>query len=132
MTDLPNTTDGNASVSASNIRRLLIVATAVAAILGSLWWFTSGKFIHEAKIAVANKFLDPESVQFRRVRTVDAVISPNVCGEVNAKNAFGAYVGFVKFIHSGYGNPVIGPKEGDPDRPGWNILSKPCEPWPKD
>lgn len=105
---------------------------AVAATLGSLWWFTSGKFIHEAKAAVANEFLDPGSVQFRRIRTIEDVIRPNVCGEVNAKNAYGAYVGFVQFIYSGYGNAVIGPRKGDVDRPLWKILSKPCEPWLED
>lgn len=36
---------------------------------------------------------DPESAQFRNVRTVHGI----VCGELNAKNSFGGYVGFEPF-----------------------------------
>lgn len=44
---------------------------------------------------------DPDSVQFRGVEVVDLVTpagpTPIVCGEFNAKNGFGGYVGFVRF-----------------------------------
>lgn len=48
----------------------------------------------DAKRAVADQFRDPSSAEFRKVfrRGYD------VCGEVNAKNGFGAYVGFVRFV----------------------------------
>lgn len=54
--------------------------------------------------AVTSKLRDPDSVNFRNVRKVpmfgdkEADQGPFVyCGEVNAKNAFGGYVGFVDF-----------------------------------
>ena len=49
--------------------------------------------ITEMQIAVSYSFLDPESAKFRSVRR-----SPlGYCGEVNAKNAYGAYVGYKAF-----------------------------------
>jgi len=57
----------------------------------------------EAKEAVSREMRDPSSVQFRDVKSVkQADGSTAVCGEYNAKNAFGAYVGFERFsYHSG-------------------------------
>lgn len=53
---------------------------------------------------VANNFRDPNSTQFRYMRFG----SPGfVCGEVNAKNGFGAYVGFVRFYSDTLGNAVV-------------------------
>ena len=43
---------------------------------------------------VAERFIDPSSVQFQEVTRY----KENVCGQVNAKNAYGAYTGFVLFI----------------------------------
>jgi hypothetical protein len=42
---------------------------------------------------VSYDLIDPSSAQFRNV----AVVGGWVCGEVNAKNRFGAYVGFKPF-----------------------------------
>ena len=39
---------------------------------------------------------DPESVQYRNLKMGD-VLNGTLCGEVNAKNSFGAYAGFEKF-----------------------------------
>ncbi|WP_152414793.1 hypothetical protein [Blastomonas sp. AAP53] len=44
--------------------------------------------------AVRNATADPIAVQFRNVRAQGAVI----CGEYNAKNSYGAYVGFDNFV----------------------------------
>lgn len=52
-----------------------------------------------AQRAVAERQLDPTSVQFRNVRRGRDAI----CGEVNGKNRFGAYVGFSRFIVAGDG-----------------------------
>ena len=54
--------------------------------------------VERAKAAVVYDFFDPDSAQFRnivgyRVQTGDQII----CGEVNAKNRFGAYVGYQGF-----------------------------------
>lgn len=45
----------------------------------------------DAEKAVTGKLRDPSSAQFRNARIVDDQV---ICGEVNAKNAFGGYVGF--------------------------------------
>lgn len=47
-----------------------------------------------AKQAVSEQLLDPSSAQFRNVQSR----GESVCGEVNAKNKMGAYVGFKRFV----------------------------------
>lgn len=54
------------------------------------------KMIAEGQDRIVNRLNDPESARFRNV-----FISPKgraICGEVNAKNAMGGYVGFRRFI----------------------------------
>jgi hypothetical protein len=51
---------------------------------------------------VTTDFKDPGSAQFRNVRAADLTLEDGtkerrVCGEVNGKNSFGAYVGFTMF-----------------------------------
>lgn len=48
--------------------------------------------LHARKLA-ADKLIDPTSAQFRKL----AVSGTTICGEVNAKNRMGAYVGFGRF-----------------------------------
>lgn len=45
------------------------------------------------KTFVANSLKDPEAARFRGVK----LKWENVCGEVNAKNGYGAYVGYRRF-----------------------------------
>ncbi len=70
--------------------------------------------INAAKNAVKETLKDPESAQFRNVRTVETLppgesnhgyvdkthpgLPAGVCGEYNAKNALGGYTGFSGFI----------------------------------
>ena len=51
--------------------------------------------VKEAEDAVARQLRDPESAQFRDVKYFQRY----VCGEVNAKNGMGGYVGFTRFIY---------------------------------
>lgn len=56
------------------------------------------QMIAAAKKAIAYTLTDPDSANFREV-----YVAPNevaVCGQVNAKNSFGGYVGFRRFIYS--------------------------------
>ncbi|MBC3937188.1 hypothetical protein H8K47_17660 [Undibacterium sp. CY7W] len=58
--------------------------------------------LEEAKISELKEFVSsslkgPKSSQFRNVRLNRGVL----CGEMNAKNGFGAYVGFKKFFAVG-------------------------------
>lgn len=60
----------------------------------------------EARSAVADEFADPDSALFRRLRTMS---HGGICGEVNAKNLMGAYVGYVPFH---YYPPQEGEQQG--------------------
>jgi general secretion pathway protein G len=68
-----------------------------------------GGDIDAAKLAVAEKLIDPESAQYRNV---EAFANGNVCGEVNAKNRMGGYTGFDRFIYS-YSVADLDPSDRD-------------------
>lgn len=53
-----------------------------------------------AKRAVVRTMKDPDSAQFRDVRwrRASGDLLATVCGEVNARNALGGYVGFTRFV----------------------------------
>lgn len=53
-----------------------------------------------AKEAAAYGLKDPDSAKFRNVRLVDFNGGQIVCGEINGKNSYGAYVGYVPFVAS--------------------------------
>lgn len=74
--------------------------------------------IKAAKDAVRYDAKDPESVQFRNVH---ACAKPNaVYGEYNAKNSYGAYVGFRPFIYAGAQVWTAG------EAAGYEAISKLC------
>jgi hypothetical protein len=55
-----------------------------------------------AQEAVRNHLKDPDSARFRNVTIIR--VEPDgavVCGEVNAKNSYGGYVGFRRFVVTG-------------------------------
>ena len=59
-------------------------------------------WIDKGKNAVKKKLKDPKSAQFRKVffhRGSGNI--PVTCGEVNAKNSFGGYKGFQRFVSGG-------------------------------
>jgi hypothetical protein len=51
---------------------------------------------------VRTRLKDPDSAQFRNVRTYRGSGIPIACGEVNSKNGFGGYTGFQGFVAAGY------------------------------
>jgi hypothetical protein len=53
--------------------------------------------VRGGKLAVSKDMKDPLAVQFRNLFLSDGQV-PKLCGEVNAKNSYGAYIGFRKFI----------------------------------
>lgn len=65
-----------------------------------------------AQAKVADQMRDPASAQFRAVKVRK---SGAVCGEVNAKNGYGGYVGFREFVVTPTGEVLVDP--GMPDRP---------------
>ena len=54
------------------------------------------RLITDAKETIANSLKDPESARFRNVFVSPKMLA--VCGDVNAKNSMGGYVGFRRFI----------------------------------
>ena len=64
----------------------------------------SGKTLDEAveaaKAVVAYDLKDPESARFRSIEIRDFQGGKLICGEVNAKNSYGGYVGYQKFLAS--------------------------------
>lgn len=57
------------------------------------------KTMREGKAAVLENLKDPDSAKFRDLKTSrDAFL----CGEVNAKNSMGGYVGFKRFYSMGH------------------------------
>ncbi len=62
------------------------------------------KAVELGKSEVAADVRDPDSVKFRYLRFVQGEDSPDgaivgyVCGQINAKNGFGAYEGFSPFL----------------------------------
>lgn len=51
-----------------------------------------------AKKAIEGVLSDPSSVQYKDVKEFSDAV---VCGEINAKNKLGGYVGYSKFIYNG-------------------------------
>lgn len=53
-----------------------------------------------AEKAASDQMKDPSSSQFRNLRVRPAAAPENrvVCGEINAKNSYGGYVGFKPFL----------------------------------
>ena len=56
--------------------------------------------------ATRNQLKDPGSAQFRNVRLVQHPKGKVVCGEMNAKNSYGGYVGFKVFAASPLGATI--------------------------
>ncbi|MDS7929225.1 hypothetical protein RMB13_07000 [Acinetobacter sp. V102_4] len=58
--------------------------------------------IVKAKRHLGNLSKDPDSIQYKNVTAyIDVDGNSYACGEFNAKNSFGAYVGYRKFIYNG-------------------------------
>jgi hypothetical protein len=73
-------------------------------LFGALVLLGCDRSIEEAQRVVADRMKDPRSVQFRNVATGSL---GHVCGELNAKNSYGAYVGFKRFFVDSIGNATI-------------------------
>lgn len=91
-----------------------LVASALASIVLALGGCTTPeeKLIATAQAAVANELRDPTSPLFTNVSTDSLNIQ--VCGEVNAKNGFGAYAGKDRFIYHTATGVEIEPSEDQP------------------
>lgn len=60
-----------------------------------------GALVAKAKAEVSKDFKDPEGARYRNLGIYKSQTGKggvSVCGEVNAKNAYGAYVGYKPFV----------------------------------
>jgi hypothetical protein len=64
-------------------------------------------FVANAKKGAVQTLRDPESARFDQVRVVtNSLGKKGVCGLINAKNAYGGYVGFKKFSFDGLASRI--------------------------
>lgn len=59
--------------------------------------------VASTKALITRDLKDPASAQFRELTMVDAGMMV-LCGEINAKNSYGAYVGFKRFYSASMGD----------------------------
>lgn len=78
--------------------RWAIAIGAVLALGLAVWWASNQQTIKAKRGYAVSQLRDPDSVQFRNERLTDAGW---LCGELNGKNAYGAYAGFKRFVSLG-------------------------------
>lgn len=86
-----------------------ICVAVLAAVGGGAWWWLVKRPVDMVKQRVAEALNDPDSAKFRFVEA-----NPKTgggCGEVNARNRMGGYVGFTAFILFADGEVRFGPPE---------------------
>jgi hypothetical protein len=93
-----------------------ISAGIAAIVVAGLGYFAYPKWIviPKARQPILAFLKDPSSAEFRNERLGS---SGAVCGEVNAKNAMGGYVGFKKYISAGKDGSYV---EGQEPLDGWS------------
>lgn len=94
--------DNNTNAEGNTIMKRALLLIAIIALAGCKP--SADKAVELAKKEIAADTRDPDSAKFRYVRFVkkdepqDGTISGYVCGQINGKNAFGAYAGFTPFM----------------------------------
>lgn len=97
--------DGAASSSSAGRKRtlkraymvLIVLIGAGATIVGAQLWGRHKALSNAHELAVVG-LKDPDSALFRKERVIDAEGQTVVCGEVNARNSMGGYVGYKNFV----------------------------------
>jgi hypothetical protein len=81
------------------IRSLPILASAlmIAAAACAAPYADTKEFVEQAKANLTHDFKDPQSAQFRDLFLSEYRGLTFLCGDVNGKNGYGAYIGFLKF-----------------------------------
>lgn len=77
----------------------MVFAAVAALVCGAAFAADYSAFVAKAKAQVTKDFKDPEGAKFRglAVYTQADGKSLGLCGEVNAKNSYGAFTGYVPF-----------------------------------
>ena len=82
------------------MRKSLLVALSAFVLLGGAIAATPPKLNEKAlKAALEDRLKDAESVKFKDITysPTDSANMWNMCGQMNAKNSYGAYVGYQRF-----------------------------------
>lgn len=86
----------------SNIKKTLnkykplIIILLIVLIFRAYSWFDKNNELREMKQVITKDLKDPASAIFRNITSDNY----QVCGEVNAKNSYGAYIGYKRFTYS--------------------------------
>ena len=67
---------------------------------GDIENLTADVVVEKSKQMVLSKLKDPESARFRNQKIIEFRGGKLLCGEVNAKNSYGGYVGFLPYMAS--------------------------------
>ena len=78
--------------------KVLFLVLVIATISASIGLCSDRGLVEKAKSEVSRSLKDPEATRFRNVR-VKKGEKGIVIGEFNAKNGFGAYIGYDKFYY---------------------------------
>lgn len=92
------------SETARKSRQVLAAADAEQIVSGN-----REGFLRAAKRSITRSFKDPDSALFRDLY-ISNKATPTLCGEVNAKNSYGGYVGYKRFF---YNRAVSGREDSD-------------------
>ncbi|ROR21715.1 hypothetical protein EC845_2537 [Comamonas sp. BIGb0124] len=101
------------------MKRLLIGVLGAAMLVGGAAFTARAYVMSDLRGAVRDQFKDPDSTLFRGEYLVFDRHDVALCGEINAKNEMGGYVGYRPFEHV----KGIGP---DLYKPGASLI---CENW---
>ena len=76
----------------------MLIAVAMVALPAASQDKGHAAFVAKAKHVLTKNFKDPEGSRFRNVAVYRTNLGDlSLCGEVNAKNGFGAFVGYRRF-----------------------------------
>lgn len=79
-------------------------------------------WIRVSKDAVGVKLKDADSARYRNVAFYSGGGTPVVCGEVNARNSFGGYSGYERFIAAGSTMAYLESEVSDGIGPVWDKM----------
>lgn len=83
------------------MKKILMGAGLLVLVCAVGFYAYTGYLIHQHRNAVLAQLKDPDSAKFRDERLLNreglTVNGTTLCGEVNAKNEMGGYVGYKKF-----------------------------------
>jgi hypothetical protein len=72
-------------------------------------WWENGVVVRNAEADVRRSLIEPDSATFRDIRIVRHGTGQAVCGQVNARDQFGAHAGFSDYVWAeGVGSMIHG------------------------